>query len=67
MGEMRNAYKVLVGKREEERPLRKPRSKLEDNIKINLNERGWEDVDWIHLALDQWCALVNMVMNLLVP
>jgi hypothetical protein len=33
-----------------------------------LREVGWEGVDWIHLAQnkDQWRALVNMVMNLLV-
>jgi hypothetical protein len=32
-------------------------------------EKGWEDVDWIHLAQDrdQWWALVNTVMNLQVP
>jgi hypothetical protein len=32
---------------------------------MNLREIGWHDVDWIHLA--QWCALVNKVMNPLVP
>jgi hypothetical protein len=37
-----------------------------DNIKMDLREIGWEDVDWMHLAQDrhQWQALVNMVMNL---
>jgi hypothetical protein len=42
---------------------------LEDNIKIDLKEREWEDVDWIHLAQDrhQWQALVKMIINFRVP
>jgi hypothetical protein len=37
-----------------------------DNIKIDLREIGWDDVDWIDLApnKDQWKALVSTVMNL---
>jgi hypothetical protein len=31
-----------------------------DNIKIDLREIGWGGMDWI----DQWRALVNMVINL---
>jgi hypothetical protein len=40
-----------------------------DNIKIDLKEIGWEGMDWIDLAQDrdQWRALVNTVMNILVP
>jgi hypothetical protein len=40
-----------------------------DNIKMDLRERGWDGMDWIHLAQDrdQWRALVNTVMNLQVP
>jgi hypothetical protein len=36
---------------------------------MDLKERGWKDMDWLHLALDrdQWRALVNSVMNLRVP
>jgi len=39
---------------------------LEDNIRTDLVEIGWQDVEWIHLAQDsnQWWAVVNMVMNL---
>jgi hypothetical protein len=39
------------------------------NIRVDLREIGWKDVDWIHLAQDrdQWQALVNMVMKLRVP
>jgi hypothetical protein len=37
-----------------------------DNIKMDLRKMRWDDMDWIHLALDRdlWMALVNMVMNL---
>jgi hypothetical protein len=39
------------------------------NIKIDLRKIGWDSMDWIDLAQDrdQWRALVNTVMNLLVP
>jgi hypothetical protein len=55
-----------VGKPEEKRPLGTPRPKWVDNIKINLREIGWDDMDWVDLAqdMDQWRALVNTVMNL---
>jgi hypothetical protein len=64
MGEVRGAYNILVG-----RPLGRPRHRWEDNIKMDLGEIGFGDVDWIHLAQDRdrWRALVNMVMNLWVP
>jgi len=66
MGDMRNAYHILVGKRERKRQLGRPGHRLEDNIRMNLREIGWEGVDWIHLAQDRdkWWALVNTVMNL---
>jgi hypothetical protein len=51
-GEMRNAYKILVGKPERRRPFRKPRHRWEDNIKMDLREIGFGDVDCIHLAQD---------------
>jgi hypothetical protein len=42
---------------------------VEDNIKMDLGEIGFGDVDWIHLAQDRdmWQALVNTVMSLRVP
>jgi hypothetical protein len=46
MGEVRGAY-ILVG-RPEGRPLGRPRHRWEDNIKIDLREIGFGDVDWIH-------------------
>jgi hypothetical protein len=69
MGEKRNVYRLLVGKPEGKRPLGRPRRKWIDNIKMNLLEIGVNVVDWIGLAQDwyRWRALVNSVMNLLVP
>jgi hypothetical protein len=39
---------------------------VEDNIKMNIREVEWGDMDWIDLIqnTDQWKALVNKVMNL---
>jgi hypothetical protein len=69
MREVRCAYNILVGKPEGRRPLGRPRRRWEDNIKMDLGKIGFGDVDWIRLARDRngWRALVNTVMNLLVP
>jgi hypothetical protein len=58
-----------VGKPEGRRPLGRPRRRWLDNIRIYLVEVRWDDVDWIGLAQDRdrWRALVNSVLNLLVP
>jgi hypothetical protein len=59
-----------VEKPEGRRPLEKPRCRWEDNIKMDVQEVGWEwCMDWIDLAVDRdrWRALVNVVMNLQVP
>jgi hypothetical protein len=68
-GEKKNAYRLLVGKPEGKRPLGRPRRRWVDNIKLDLGEVGWGDVDWIGLAQDRnmWRALVNSVLNLRVP
>jgi hypothetical protein len=50
MGEKRNAYRLLVGKPEGNRPLGKPRHRWVDNIRIGLGEVGWGDVDWTGLV-----------------
>jgi hypothetical protein len=69
MGEGRGAYRILVGRPEGKRPLGRPRRRWENNIKMYLQEVGWEGVDWIDMAQDRdrWRALVNAVMNLRVP
>ena len=43
----------LVGKPEGKRPLGRPRHIWEDNIKMDLQEGGWESMDWIDLAQDR--------------
>jgi hypothetical protein len=53
MGEMRGAYNILVGRPEGRRPLGRPRCRWEDNIRMDLGEIGFGDVDWIHLAQDR--------------
>jgi hypothetical protein len=60
---------LLVGKPEGRRPLGRPRRRCVDNIKMDLVEVVWGDVDWIGLAQDRdrWRALVNSVLNLWVP
>jgi hypothetical protein len=59
-------YRVLVGKPEGKRPLRKPICRWEDNIKMVLKEIGRGAMDSIHLAqdTDQKQSLAKMVMNL---
>jgi hypothetical protein len=42
----------LVGKPEGRRPLGRPKSRWEDNIKMDLGVIGFGDLDWIHLAQD---------------
>jgi hypothetical protein len=64
-GEEERIYRLLVGKR----PLGRLRCRWVDNIRMDLGEVGWGDVDWIGLAQDRnrWRALVNSVLNLQVP
>jgi hypothetical protein len=63
--EIRNAYRILVGKPEWKRPLGRTRRGWEDNIGMDLREIEWEDVDWIRLAQDrdQLRAVVDTVIN----
>ena len=55
-------------KPEGKRPLEIRRG-WEDNIKMDLQEVGYGDMDWMELAQDRdtWRAIVNVVMNLRVP
>jgi hypothetical protein len=50
MGEIRNAFKGLVGNPEGKRPLGRYMHRWKDNIRMNHKEIGWEDVYWMHLA-----------------
>jgi hypothetical protein len=68
-GEKRNIYRLLVEKPEGKRPLGRPRRRWVDNIRMDLGEVQWGDVDWIGLAKNRnrWRAVVNSVLNLRVP
>jgi hypothetical protein len=59
---------ICRSKPEGKRPLGRPRRRWVDNIRMDLEEVGSGDVDWIGLAQDwnRWRALVNSVLNLLV-
>jgi hypothetical protein len=52
--EVRNALKILTGKR----PLGRPRRRGEDNIRMDLKEMGINTRFWVDLAY--WRALVNV-------
>ena len=69
MEKSRNAYRLLVGKPEGKRSLRRRRRRWEDNIKMDLREVGCDLGDWIDLAedRDQLRAYVRAVMKLRVP
>ena len=69
MGEDRGVRRVLVGKPEGKRPLGRPRSRWEDNIKIDLKEVGGGRGDWMELAQDRdgWRALLGTARNFRVP
>jgi hypothetical protein len=49
-GTKRNICRVLMGKPEGKRTLRKPRRRWEDNIKMELREIGWGCKDWVNLV-----------------
>ena len=58
-----------MGKPERKIKLGRPRRRWKDNIKMDLQEVGFEGMDWIDLAQDRdmWRALVNAVINLRGP
>jgi hypothetical protein len=62
----KTAYNFLVGKPEGKSPLRRPRLRWVDNIKMALLEIAWDGTDWIGVAQesDKWGALVDVVLNL---
>jgi hypothetical protein len=69
MREDRVVHRVLVGKPEGKRPLRRLRHRWEDNIKMDLQEIGGGHGDWMELAQDRdrWQACVGTVRNFRVP
>jgi hypothetical protein len=68
VAQRRGAYRGWVGRPEGKRPLGRPRYRWEDNIKMDLQEVGWECMDWIDLVQDRdrWRDVIA-VTNLRVP
>jgi hypothetical protein len=50
MGKKRNAYRILVGKPEGNRPLGRPRRRWVDSFKMDLREIGWDGVVWVYIS-----------------
>jgi hypothetical protein len=69
MGDRRGAYRVLVGRLNGNKRFGRRRLRWEGSIKMKPQEVDWEGMDWIAMAQarDWWRALVNAIMNLLVP
>jgi hypothetical protein len=52
-GEGRGAYRILVGRPEGSRPLRRPRRTWEDNIKMNIKKcdgMTWPGLIWLRIG-----------------
>ena len=53
MEEGRSAFKILTGKSTGKIPLGTPRSRWEDNIRMDLEETGINAGNWVDSALDR--------------
>ena len=69
MEEGRSAFKIFTGKPTVKRHLGRPRRRWEDNIRMDLEERGINAGNWVDFTQDSnyWRALVNAALNLRVP
>ena len=69
MEEGRSAFKILTSKPTGKKILGRPRRRLEDNIRMDLEEIGINAGNWVHSAQDREYlrALVNAALNLRVP
>jgi hypothetical protein len=69
MEEGRSAFKILTGTPKGNRPLRRPRRRWENNIRMDLKEIGINTRNWVDSAQDRdyWRTLVNTTLNLRVP
>jgi hypothetical protein len=46
----RNSYRISARRPERKRPLGRPRRRYENNIGMEVREKGRGGMDWIHLA-----------------
>ena len=63
MKKNRNEYRAMVGRSERKRSFGRPRCGWKDNIKVKLQETGYDGVNCIHVARGRskvW-AVVNAV------
>ena len=69
MDEGTSTFIILTGTPTGKRPLKRPRRRWENNIRIHLKEIGILTRDWVNSAKyrDYWRALVNAALNLWVP
>jgi hypothetical protein len=68
MGEKRNAYKLLVGKLDEKRPVGRPRRSWVNNIKMDIGDIGWRVLTglvWLRLRFHRSREVVEWLHNLL--
>ena len=68
-GAKRNACRIFVGNHERKRAIGRTSCRWEYNIKIYLQDTGWQCVGWIHMTQDNdtWRAVVNTLMNIRFP
>jgi hypothetical protein len=66
---MRNAYKVSVGKFVGRRPLGRSRCRWEYNVRMDVGETLYEDVNWTEMYQDRikLLAYLNLVMKVPAP
>jgi hypothetical protein len=66
MWDRSGAYRVLVERSDENRPLGRPQGRWVDNIKVDIQSVGRGSMDWIALTQngDRKRTFVNAAMNL---
>jgi hypothetical protein len=69
MEECRSSFKILRGPHTGKRSLGRPRSRWEDNIRMDFKEIGINTRNWVDSVQDRdyWRALVNAELNFWVP
>ena len=67
MEEGRSAFKILTAKPTGKRPLGRPGRRWEDNVRMDLEEKGINAGNWVDSAQDYWRTLGKAALNLQVP
>ena len=64
MEEGRSAFKIITGKLTGKRPLGRTRCRWEDNLRMDLEEKGVNAGNWVSAQeRDYWRALVNVALK----